>query len=223
MKLILLGLFVLSGNPLMAQGTAFAQITLNEYTSFVERTEGSMNEPLVELSDQSFRDINKPDASDSLIARRRFLTTVFYRNGKKLANTTVIRNFLSNQKSVNQFQWGHVLNPIGPLISLSGLAIGYLAFKGNTASAYITGVRTPTNPYPADIPVEYTEHSLTKLVAGLGLFVGGICLIEISNELIRKPANTYNSTLRRPTKVTFLRQVRVEITPRGNLALLGRF
>lgn len=217
MKLVLLGLLLLVVKPLSAQTVMLAQTSWKEGYSY------SSEETPIEQANQFSGFAEKFEASDSLIARRRFLTTVFYRNGKRLRNTTVIRSFLSNRKSVNQFQWGHVLNPIGPLVSLSGLAIGHLAVQGTTHKAPISGIRTPATPYPDDIEVEYKKRNLPLLLAGLGIFVGGICLIEISNDLMRKPADTYNATLKKQPKTAFLSRVRLEITPNGNLGLLARF
>ncbi len=172
--------------------------------------------------------LNKPSpqytgTSDSLVAKRSLLTTTILKDNK-LLSATEIRNLLApTPKALKAYRWGKVLQPVGPVLILSGIAVGYLGIKGVQKSAFIRGVGTKTNPYPDDILVEYTHRSAPKLLAGLGLFVAGFYVIERSNELTATSVKLFNA---KPSPIRTLSRVqslKLGITSTGNLGLEAQF
>ncbi|GAB3279102.1 hypothetical protein GCM10027347_53660 [Larkinella harenae] len=131
--------------------------------------------------------------------------------------------FQAAPKTLVKYRWGQILQPVGPLVSLAGVAVAYNGLKGHKEISYVRGPRTPTNANPSDVKVEYTVRSLPKILGGLGLFVSGICLFELSHELIAKSARQFTvrysySNKRMPPKL-----VKLGLTTSGNLGLEAQF
>ncbi|WP_080055471.1 hypothetical protein [Spirosoma aerolatum] len=165
----------------------------------------------------------KVDSIDLLVAKRKLFTTAVYKNGEKLSNAAVVSLLQSTPKALNKFQWGNRLKPIGPIISLAGIVLGYMGLKGDEQTAMISGVRTATNSRPPDIQVTYTKRSLPKTLAGLGLFVGGLCLIELANDHTATSITLYNA---KPGPIKTLSQVNrlnLGLTTTGNVGLEAHF
>lgn len=163
------------------------------------------------------------ESSDSLLVKRRFITTSIYRNGVRLPADSIRQMIQSIPQSKKQFKWATVLKPAGPLVVLTGLLVGYDGISGTSKMATIRGKRTPTQPKPPIEMVTYTKRSAPKVLAGLGLIVGGICLIELSNELVAESVKGYNSKMMPYRKVSFLEKIRVGVTPSNNLGLFACF
>lgn len=143
--------------------------------------------------------------------KRSFIFGEMYQNGIKLKKTIINSLLKKDPNTAKKYHLGYYLKPIGPLISAGGLAIGYLAIKGTPASTFVEGKN-----------YEYTIRSLPKLLVGIGSFVGGIGLIEWSNELLSKSADRYNLQLRK-NKVSLLHEFKLGITPSGNIGIYAKF
>lgn len=225
MKLIAFGFLMVVSTSILAQNPTLVQALWTGDKPISGPNESGQERTVVAIAIPGNRSIPvvKPDSTDSLITKRALLTSAIYRNGKKLSNAAVLEAVQSISKSRTQFRWGTIVKPVGPLVSLAGVAIGYIAIKGTQATAIVRGKGSAANPNPPDVQVEYTKRSVPKLLAGLGLFVGGMCLVELSNELIAKSANGYNVQLGQPRKVSFLYKLKLGITPDGNVGLYARF
>jgi hypothetical protein len=160
------------------------------------------------------------DLDDTLRTQRHFLATAIYQNGVKMPNSAISQLLASVPKATNKFRFGNVLKPIGPLLAVSGLVVGYIGIKGKPATAIVGGQRTPTNPNVPDVQVEYTKRSLPKVLGGLGLLIGGLCLVEVSSELTVLSVKLYNS---RNKAISQLDNLKLGITTTGNIGLQARF
>ncbi|MFC5412583.1 hypothetical protein ACFPMF_24880 [Larkinella bovis] len=160
-------------------------------------------------------------ADDSLWSKRGFITTSIYHRDGKLSNATIREMFQTSPKALANYRWGQILKPIGPLVSVAGVVIAYNGLKGYKDVATVQTRRTATNP-SQEIDVAYTVRSLPKILGGIGLFVGGICLLELSNELTAKSAKLFIvrfSTQNSLPPCT----VKLGMTASGNLGLEARF
>jgi len=185
--------------------------------------QSSGTEDSTKLSGTLSNSAKKIADSDSLIVRRSLLAAFIYKNGVRLPRKSVMQDLRPMPKSVTQFRWARLLKPVGPLVALSGLAVGYVGIKGVPASAVIRGKRTAATPNPPTEQVNYTIRSLPELVAGVGLFVGGLCLVELSHELMTKAVKPYNKEVGMRQKTTFLHATKFGFTPSGNLGFYARF
>ena len=161
--------------------------------------------------------------TDSLIARRRFLTTSIYKNNEKLANASVVSLLVTTPKALTKYRWGNILKPVGPVLFVSALAAGYLGIKGETKTAFIRGVSTKTNPYPDDVQVQYTKRSVPIFMAGLGLFVGSLYFIERSNECTNTAIKLYNAKPGPIKGLARLTDLKIGLTSTGNIGVEARF
>lgn len=148
---------------------------------------------------------------DSLLYKRNFIFGKIYQKNMEVNRKTIDSLFKNDVFAVKKYRLGSTLKPIGPLVSVGGLAISYLAIKGKPASTFVEGKN-----------YDYTIRSLPKLLVGIGSFVGGICLIEWSNELLSKSTDSYNSKLRKK-KVSMLHEAKFGITPSGNVGIYAKF
>ncbi|GAB3693353.1 hypothetical protein GCM10027592_13150 [Spirosoma flavus] len=218
MKLALLSLFLLVQLPLLAQSPELAQIEPIELANLEKVASALPTETSLTAPEAPF---------DTITAKRHFITTGLYINGKRLSTSSILYTYQkapkAMPKSLNMYQLGSFLKPVGPLMVVTGVYVGYLAVKGKPATGMIRGIRTAGNPYPSDVPAEYTVRNLPRLLAGIGMVIGGIAVIEFSNELVAKSAKNYNSKLSRPRKVALLYNTKFGITPDGNVGLYARF
>lgn len=153
---------------------------------------------------------------DSLTTRRKVASTSIYQNRTKLSPAAVMALYHDNRAARNSYRRARILQPVGPVVSAAGITLGYLAIKGKPASADI-------HYNQRDTTVHYIVRSRIKLVAGLGLFVGGMALLELSNDLMMRSAARFNLA-RRDSRPTALKPVfHFGITPSGNLGLFASF
>ncbi|QIP13919.1 hypothetical protein G8759_15520 [Spirosoma aureum] len=160
---------------------------------------------------------------DSLVAKRGLLTTAIYKNNERQSNAAVRSLYQSNPKALAQHRWGNLLKPIGPIMIISGLAIGYLGIRGEQQKAFIRGIGTKTQPNVPDVEVEYTKRSLPKTLLGLGLFIGAFYMIERSNELTSASVNLYNAKPSPIRDLSRLEKLKLGITSTGNVGLEAQF
>ncbi|WP_425291093.1 hypothetical protein [Spirosoma linguale] len=135
-------------------------------------------------------------------------------NDTKLKNVQVVSLLQESPKALLNYRWANRLKVIGPALALSGLALSYVGVKGSEAMATVGGIKTVSNRNPADVQVVYRERSLAKTLGGIGLFVGGICLIELANELTNKSIVLYNDSTD-----SAIRTVDIGLTANGGIGL----
>ncbi len=164
-----------------------------------------------------------PIATESLTAKRSLLTTDIYKDTVRLTNTAVRELYQSNPKSLAAHRWGNRLRPVGPVLAISGLAIAYWGLRGTQENGFIRGISTKTDPYPADVPVAYTQRSAPKLLAGVGLLVGALYLIEWSNELTATSVKLYNAKPASIRNLVYLKSIKLGLTTTGNVGLEAKF
>ncbi|WP_460946698.1 hypothetical protein [Spirosoma daeguense] len=227
MKKIILYLFLFMPLSLLAQTPESVGVIHTESDS-LKTSDNSEEEKIAPTLSDKPAVTSQARARDTIAIKRRLLTTGLYFKGKRLSMAGALYTFQkapkSMPKSLNLYQWGSGLKPFGPLMVLTGVYVGYIAVKGKTATANVRGLGgTLSNPVVPDVPVNYTVRNLPHLLAGVGLVIGGISLIELSNELIAKAARNYNSKVWRPRKVALIYNTKFGITPDGNVGLLARF
>jgi len=138
---------------------------------------------------------------DSLYAKRVFLVTHIYKDGLKLSNQKVNQLFKDTWQTRVKYKWSNILKPIGPVVAVSGFGIAYVALKGKDATATIEGKE-----------VDYKIRSLPKLLMGLGLVVGGLSMVESSNELSQHSVDIYNSMLKENKKTGYINKIQFGLT-----------
>ena len=139
--------------------------------------------------------------SDSLYAKRVFLATYIYKDGAKLSNKKILQLFKNTPQSKIKYHWSSILKPIGPVVAVGGVGLAYIALKGKDATALVEGKA-----------VDYKIRSLPKLLIGLGLVVGGLSMVESSNELTQNSVNLYNSSPKTQPKVSGIDNIKFGIT-----------
>ena len=164
-----------------------------------------------------------PVSADSLTAKRYLLTTAIYKDTARLSASAVRELCQSNPNALKAHRWGTILKPIGPVVAVSGLAIAYLGLRGQQKNGFVRGVGTKADPYPADVPVTYMKRSLPKLLAGVGLVVGAVYLIERSNELTAASVKLYNAKPASIRSLAHIETLKLGITSTGNLGLEAYF
>ncbi len=162
-------------------------------------------------------------AVDSLVAQRRFITTAIYEGKTKLTPALLKAKLQATPELQKKYRFARLLKPVGPLVVLAGLGLGYSGIQGRQATKLVRGLKTPDNPDELDIQVEYTERSLPRVLGGLSLLIGGICLIELSNELMATTVKLYNGKLRATKPLSETINVNLGITSGGNVGLEAHF
>lgn len=150
------------------------------------------------------------DERDSLFFKRGFVSGKILQKKVVIANKIVMELFKSDKKLARKYTIGRIIRPVGSVVALGGIALSYTAIQGKTASRSFEGEN-----------YNYTVRSLPTLLAGIGAVVGGICLIEFSNELISNTTGVYNSKLG-SKKVSF-KEIKLEISPAGSVGLFVKF
>jgi hypothetical protein len=163
------------------------------------------------------------DRMDSLFTRRMVLATALYEKGNRLTKAAIRSKLASTPASWKANRMGEVLRPVGALVGASGLVVGYLGIKGKETTAMVRGIRTPGGPSVPDVAVNYTERSLPMVLGGLGLVVGGLCLIELSNELTVKSVRLYNTKVSQQNALSQSVTLKFGITLSGSLGLEAHF
>lgn len=139
--------------------------------------------------------------NDSLYAKRVFLATYTYKEGVKLSNNELNQLFKDTKQAKIKHKWSNILKPLGPVITVGGIGLAYVAIKGTPATAIVSGKE-----------VGYTIRSLPKLLGGLGLVAVGLSLIESSNELAQHSVDIYNSTSKSGKNTSAINKIQFGIT-----------
>ncbi|MBD2752598.1 hypothetical protein [Spirosoma validum] len=172
---------------------------------------------------RSSRDLTVAEESDSLLAQRKFFSTTVRQQGNRLNRRSIIEVMEDIPQAQTLYRRSQLLKPIGPLLIASGLVIGYMAVKGTPKTTFAKGIGTSANPSPPDVLVDYTSRSLPTLMGGIGLLVGGLCLIEISNGMTAKAINLYNAQVVPHRSISRLQTIELGITDGGNVGLEAKF
>lgn len=149
----------------------------------------------------SFLDGFAQKNADTLYAKRVFLATHIYKDEVKLSNGKLTKLFSNTEQSKIKYRWSTILKPIGPVVAIGGVGLAYIALKGVDATAIIDGE-----------PVDYKIRSLPKLLIGLGLVVGGLSMVESSNELAQHAVDIYNAKLKANTKTSYINKIQFGLT-----------
>jgi hypothetical protein len=145
---------------------------------------------------------------DTLYAKRVFLATYIYKDGIKLSSGKINKLFKDTQQSKIKYEWSNILKPIGPVVAVGGVGLAYVALKGVDATATVDGKE-----------VDYKIRSLPKLLMGLGLVVGGLSMVESSNELAQHSVDIYNSKLKESKKTGYIDNIKFGITQSNAVGL----
>ena len=168
-------------------------------------------------------DLSVADQPDSLAAKRAFLSTAVTQPGKSLDRRSILSILEATPKAQQLYRRSQLIKPIGPVLAGAGLIIGYVAIKGTPMTGIARGNRTASNPYPPDVTVEYNRRSLPLLIGGIGVIVGGLCLIELSNELTLKSIQLYNAGVVPRRLSSHLDTIKVGITTSGQVGMEAHF
>ncbi|SOD81303.1 hypothetical protein [Spirosoma fluviale] len=163
------------------------------------------------------------DLSDTLFVKRYFFRTDVYQKGEKLEPATVKKLLVDTRQAQVYYQTGNQLKTLTVLMALSGVYVGYKGIRGEQKTAMIRGVRTATNPNVPNIEVEYTKRSLPQVLGGVGLFLGAVCVLELSNELVRKAVVLYNTKSVSQSSVVHLSRIKMGLTTSGRLGVEAQF
>lgn len=148
---------------------------------------------------------------DSLLYKRGVFFGRVYRKNAALDLKTLKALFKDNAAAARKHRLGSYVKPLGALVSVGGLGLSYIAIKGKPASVVVEGKT-----------YDYAIRSLPKLLAGIGGFVGGICLMEFGHELQGSAVDVYNAGLGKK-RVSLLKNASLGITPSGNIGLFAKF
>jgi hypothetical protein len=138
---------------------------------------------------------------DTLFFKRAFLTTHIYQDGIKLSGGKLTKVFSINKQSKIKYTWSNILKPIGPVVTVAGVGLAYVALKGVDAKATIDGQQ-----------IDYKIRSLPKLLMGLGLVVSGLCIVESSNELAQHAVDIYNVKQKSTPKTSHINKIQFGLT-----------
>ncbi len=139
---------------------------------------------------------------DSLVAKRGILSTQVYLQNKKLNAKELEEIFQTTWQPHIKYKWANILKPAGPILAIGGVGLAYVALKGKPTTALVNQKE-----------VNYTVRSLPKLLIGLSLVTGGLCLIESSNELTSNAVRIYNATLNTNRQTSFIREIKIGLNP----------
>ncbi|WP_394993050.1 hypothetical protein [Emticicia sp.] len=158
-----------------------------------------------DISDYSLKD-------DSLKRVRIFLSSVIKHDEKKQSMKQILALYAKLPKAKLDYKLGKYMAPVGAVTTIGGGSLVYSALKGKQGSALVKGKT-----------YDYKIRSLPKLLVGLGLFAGGLCLIEFSNELINTSVEIYNYKNNPKKRIGFVQKGEVGLTPMGNIGFIMKF
>lgn len=213
---------LLSVSLLIALSTQTAVV--GQISSQPVLTQTSVRLPRHEPSDRRTT-LATADESDSLLIKRNFFSSTIIQQGNRLNRRFLIELLeeAETPQALVLYRRGQLLKPMGPLLIAAGLVIGYSAVKGTQKTAYARGIGTPANPSPPDVLVDYTSRSLPQLLGGVGLLIGGLCLIEISNDLTVKSIGLYNTEVTPDRSAAKLQTIKLGLTAGGHLGIKATF
>lgn len=147
---------------------------------------------------------------DTLSTKREILKTHVYFKESKLSKIEYLNLIRNNKPSVKYDLYSKIMFPSSGVVTLAGIYLGYDAIKGIPKTAIIDGK-----------PIDYTIRSLPKLLIGIATVVGGISLLEFSNDYKVKSVKSLNNIIVKEGKKTSF-QAKFGITPSQNIGIYAK-
>ncbi|MER0441910.1 hypothetical protein [Emticicia sp. W12TSBA100-4] len=138
---------------------------------------------------------------DTLYAQKAFLKTHIFKDSVQLSRKKVVALFHDTYLPKKKYKWANILKPVGPLVTLGGVGLTYVAFRGKNFITTVEGNR-----------VTYKSVSLPQLSIGVGLVVLGYSIIESSKLLAFSSVNVYNKMLKEGRKTSYINNIQFGIT-----------
>lgn len=148
--------------------------------------------------------------TDTLSTKREILKTHVYFKETKLSKIEYLNLIRNNKASVKYDLYSKIMLPSSGVATLAGLYLGYDAIKGIPKTAIIDGK-----------PIDYTIRSLPKLIIGIATVVGGISLLEFSNDYKVKSVDSLNKFILKEGK-KFSFKPKFGITPSQNIGIYAK-
>ncbi|GAB2551989.1 hypothetical protein GCM10027085_49390 [Spirosoma aerophilum] len=162
-------------------------------------------------------------AADSLRTKRNMFFTAVYQDTVRLSYSAVHTLYKDKFTSARKLEWAQRLKPVGPILILSGIVMGYLGLRGEQKTDYIRGIGTREQPNVPDVPASYVQRSLPKTLLGVGLLAGGIGMIEWANDCMASSVRLYNAKPATVRKVAHVDHINLGLTVSGNACVAVHF
>ncbi len=160
-----------------------------------------------------FSNAQEPINNQLLVSKRRVFHTEIYKNGGLIGSKTIQSLYINKgaNESLKKFNKARILLPASPVFIGGGFYLVYDAIKGTSMSVTIDGV-----------DYDYKVRPIQNVIAGIGIFVVGICMLEYANEFKATSVDLYNAkdSDKKDSKVS---KVSVGLTPRGGIGLSAKF
>lgn len=144
--------------------------------------------------------------TDTLHAQKAFLKTHVFKDSLQLSRKKIAVLFHDTYLPRKKYKWANILKPVGPLVTLGGVGLTYMAFRGTNFITTVEGNR-----------VTYKSISLPQLSIGVGLVVFGYSIIESSKLLAFSSVNIYNKMLKEGRKTSHINNIQFGITERMSI------
>lgn len=154
-------------------------------------------------------DARQQELSDTLRIVRKGLTTSLYQQEEKRSYRELLELYQDTPHGLKPLRWSRPLRIAGPVVAVGGVALGAVALKGVQRTVVIE-----------EKTYHYTERSKPKLLGGLLLLAGGLCLFELSNDLVARSGKAYNQAY---IARKLLSETKVGITPLGGVGVVAGF
>lgn len=145
---------------------------------------------------------------DTLHTQKAFLKTHIFKDSVQLSRKKVVALFHDTYLPKKKYRWANILKPVGPLVTLGGVGLTYVAFRGTNFITTVEGNR-----------VTYKSVSLPQLSIGVGLVVLGYSIIESSKLLAFSSVNVYNKMLKEGRKTSYINNIQFGITDNKSIGL----
>lgn len=146
--------------------------------------------------------------TDTLHAQKAFLKTHVFKDSLQLSRKKIAVLFHDTYLPRKKYKWANILKPIGPLVTLGGVGLTYVAFRGTNFITTVEGNR-----------VTYKSISLPQLSIGVGLVVLGYSIIESSKLLAFSSVKVYNKMLKEGRKTSHISNIQFGFTERMSIGL----
>ena len=144
---------------------------------------------------------------------RKVFNSIITKNGDIQYSKMILENYRNENafKSIQLYKRSKIFLPASPVFVLGGIYLGYDAIKGTKKVAYIDGVA-----------YTYYIRPIKQLIAGIGVFAVGVCLLEYSNEFKSRSVELMNEKIKLKPKGSEF-DIKLGFTPTGNFGLSAKF
>jgi len=163
--------------------------------------------PLFKSQAQS--NLSQEDLADTLHYVRNGVLGNLYQKGSKLSYGELLELYKRTPQGLESLKLSRSLRIASPLVAIGGITIGAIALKGEKRWAHME-----SGDY------YYTYRSKPKLLGGLILLAGGLCLFEKSNDLIARSGKAYNKAY---VAKKLMSKANIGITPSGGVGIVASF